>query len=329
VAGAASDGHRSTRRNARLSLATLGDLDGILPRVEAELRDLAAQGMAGKTLANRAEALAAFCRWAVRRGYLAGDPLKHLNRFDTRPRRQRRALSPAEIVALLDAAPPERRLTYEVAILSGLRRGELLALRTADLDTLRGGLNLRPEITKSRKPGFQPLPRELVERLQAWAESRGAAKAYEATYRGVRTKRRPPDDALLYIPANTARVLAQDLATAGIQARGPAGAVDFHSLRAASVSLLAEAGASVAELQQHARHATPYRTMSVYAKTRFERRAMLVERAAELLETGRKCAPGVHALAAGAEREAIKHAPIGTYDGRTMVEEAQLKSKRS
>ena len=55
----------------RLGLATLADLAGILPRVEEALRDLQAKGRAGKTIANYAEALGAFCDWCVRRGYLA------------------------------------------------------------------------------------------------------------------------------------------------------------------------------------------------------------------------------------------------------------------
>ena len=76
----------------RLGLITLADLDGILPRVEEELRALQRQGRAGKTLANYAEALGAFCDWCVQRGYLASDPLKALIR-SIRPLPRRAGLS--------------------------------------------------------------------------------------------------------------------------------------------------------------------------------------------------------------------------------------------
>ena len=75
----------------RLGLTSLADLEGILARVEKALRELQAQGRAGKTLANYAEALHSCCLWCVQRGYLAADPLKGMAPFDTSPQTQRRA----------------------------------------------------------------------------------------------------------------------------------------------------------------------------------------------------------------------------------------------
>ena len=77
----------------RLGLVTLADLDGILPRVEEALRELQAQGRAGKTMANYAESLGAFCDWCVKRGYLDNDPLAALVPFDTTPQIRRRAMT--------------------------------------------------------------------------------------------------------------------------------------------------------------------------------------------------------------------------------------------
>ena len=61
-----------------LDIATLGDLDGILPRVEAALREMAEQDLSGNTLTHRKAALVSFCNWAVLRGYLTDNPLKNL-----------------------------------------------------------------------------------------------------------------------------------------------------------------------------------------------------------------------------------------------------------
>ena len=51
-----------------LGLESLGDLYGILPRVERELRGLQRAARTGKTLANYAEAVTAFCAWCKQRG---------------------------------------------------------------------------------------------------------------------------------------------------------------------------------------------------------------------------------------------------------------------
>jgi len=70
----------------------LGELDGILSRVEATLRELQAGGRTEKTLQNHAETLRSFCTWRVDRGYLAGDRFNGLEQFDTTPKTTRRAM---------------------------------------------------------------------------------------------------------------------------------------------------------------------------------------------------------------------------------------------
>ena len=67
------------------------------------------------------------------------------------------------------------------------------------------------------------------------------------------------------------------------------------------VTRLDEAGATVKELQHLARHATPSLTLNTYAKVRAERLGEVVERMHNGGPKARKCAPSVHALAAGAE----------------------------
>jgi len=69
--------------HTRLGLESMVDSEDILPRAQEALRQLQALGRSGKTLANYAEALAAFCDWFVQHGYLAQGPLKSLKTFDT------------------------------------------------------------------------------------------------------------------------------------------------------------------------------------------------------------------------------------------------------
>ncbi len=133
---------RLTWWEQRLRLDMVTDLHDSLPRVEAALRELHTKGRAGKTLSNYAEALAAFCDWALERGYLSTDPLKKFKDFDTTPQETRRAMTHEEIQHLLAVAPSHRRLLYEVALLSGLRGNELRQLSPDHLDIVECGLHL-------------------------------------------------------------------------------------------------------------------------------------------------------------------------------------------
>lgn len=148
-----------------LGLETLADLEGCLPRAEKALRELQAQGKAGKTLSNRIEALKALCIWGEQRGYLSTNPLKGLAPFDTTPKIIRRALSAEEISRFLGTCAPSLRLLYETAFLSGLRAGELRALTLAHFGrrTLRAapgrGLDQEPARgvpAPSPRPGGAP-----------------------------------------------------------------------------------------------------------------------------------------------------------------------------
>lgn len=181
----------------QLGIESRADLEGILPRVEEALRALQARGRAGKTLANYAEALAAFCDWCVQRGYVVLDPLQALGTFDTTPRSQRRAMTAEEIATLLGVCTPHRRLLLETAFLSGLLANELRHLTTAHLDRERCGLHLDAAWTKNRKPGFQPLPASLAERLAAFAHSGEPCQLYKRFYERKTAKEVPPIQPLL------------------------------------------------------------------------------------------------------------------------------------
>ncbi|HEY3324258.1 MAG TPA: hypothetical protein VGP72_27655 [Planctomycetota bacterium] len=143
-----SDGHARLRETHlhywadALAIELLSELVGCLPRAEAALRELQSKGRAGKTLQNRAEALAALCDWSVKRGYLDADPLKNLQKFDTTPIVLRRALSGEEVGRLIAAVPEKRALLYKVAVTSGLRANELRSLRVYHLDVENNGLRL-------------------------------------------------------------------------------------------------------------------------------------------------------------------------------------------
>ncbi len=244
----------------QLGLTTLGELYGILPRVESILRDIQKEGLSGKTLQNYSEALCAFCNWAVDRGYLSEDPLTKLTSYDTRPQSYRRALSTEEILKLLQVAPDDRRLLYEVALNTGLRANEIRSLTVQDLKPELGALALRSRWTKNRKRGVQPIPQWLMDKLVK--HSTGLS----------------PSKPLLYVPSHTARELDKDMEAADIPKWTSEGKIDFHSFRTTFITRTVEVGANVKEVQTLARHSTPDLTMNVYAKTSHARLSELTER---------------------------------------------------
>ena len=304
--------HSHTRRvqlefwTEALHLDALGDLDGVLPKAESALRELKAGGRARKTVQSYAECLRAFCLWCVRRHYLARDPLADLAHMDTTPETERRALTRDEVLRLLAACAPERRLVYQVALATGLRARELRSLRVRDLDVDGCGLHLRAEWTKARKDGWQPMSPDLLRELAREAEGK------------------PQGAALLHVPSHQAREIAKDYKAAGIAKETAQGKVDFHTLRVTFVSGIVEAGASVKEAQTLARHSTPQLTMNTYAKVR---PARLAELAAKVDGQAREYVPTMHALAAGAEGQVISAGPSAGYARASVVEDTGLESE--
>ena len=97
---------------------------------------LTSEGLSASTVQNTLDPLRVICRRAVRRDVLMLDPTEGLELRRPTGRRERIA-SPDEATALLAALPDEDRALWATALYAGLRRGELRALRWADVD-LRG-----------------------------------------------------------------------------------------------------------------------------------------------------------------------------------------------
>ena len=274
-----------------LSIETLADLDGILPRVEATLQQLAEKDYAGRTLGSYVKPLIAFCKWCIGHGYLVANPLENLAKIDQTAETERRAMTGDEIGKLFSVAPGWRRLAYAVAIVTGLRLSELRRLDRIDLDIENSRLCLRWKLTKNRKPATQYLPAKLAAALAAFADSGAPKRLYER----ARTQRALPESPLLFVPSHLLRRFDVDLERARIAKETPEGKLDFHALRATGITLCAEAGANVKELQAMARHADPKLTFGIYAKARDPRMAELAEKVGGVLPvSGAESATEVH-----------------------------------
>ena len=166
---------------------------------------------------------------------------------------------------------------------TGLRAGELRSLTRKHLDANDNGLWLEAGWTKSRKATFQPLPKQLVERLACFCDSGIVPLLYQQYFR----KFTCPDYALLYVPSHPARTLDKDLITAEIPKCTEEGKVAFHALRTSFVTLTFEAGANHKEAQQLARHSTPELTANIYNRTRNERLVEVADRVTDMVLLGK------------------------------------------
>lgn len=103
----------------------------------ADVQDLAdrltAEGLAASTVQNTLDPLRVIFRRAIRRDQVTVDPTEHLEL--RRPKGQRdRIASPTEARELLAALEPAERVLWATAFYTGMRRGELRALRWDDVD---------------------------------------------------------------------------------------------------------------------------------------------------------------------------------------------------
>jgi integrase len=191
------------------------------------------------------------------------------------PRREMRALTPAEVDALLTTAEGDWRTLWMLALYTGIREGELLGLTWPDVDLERATVTVQRALVagedgvtlwvrpypKSRA-GIRIIPitaevvaelrrhraRQVEERLRAavWAET---DRCVFLTTRGTPLN-----------PSHVSRTLKRDALVAGIT-----GNVHVHVLRHSYASSLLAAGRPIPEVAYLLGHSSPAITLTVYS----------------------------------------------------------------
>jgi integrase len=101
--------------------------------VQAYVAQLNQAGYAPKSIAHVHDVLSAVLRTAVKWGHLKDNPARDVDLPTLKTVRPKWVLATHQAAQLLDALPPLARTMAGLALLSGLRRGELFALRWRDL----------------------------------------------------------------------------------------------------------------------------------------------------------------------------------------------------
>jgi integrase len=156
---------------------------------------LAQTGYAPKTIDHIHDVLSAVLRTAVKWGHLSDNPAREIDLPKLKTVRPKWALTVPQAAALIEALPPLARTMVGLAVLSGLRRGELFALRWRDLDEQPDYLRVREAVyegvfdTPKTEAGIRQIPlaataRQLVAEWRRHARSTAPEALVFSTWSG-------------------------------------------------------------------------------------------------------------------------------------------------
>ena len=229
---------------------------------------IAARTMAPKFYVNLRNLLNAIARWARHpaRRYLAHDPLDGLPKVRLPRAKKRPNFEPAQVIELLRLAgeqPPDDTIV-KVALLSGLRRGELFGLMWDDLDPGTGHDGGRLHVRRSIYQGAITAPK-----------TADSARAVDVPQRllddlAVYKVMYPPIGDGFVFRQDTGRPMDPDswhrerlvpiLERANLRLPG----VGLHALRHTYTSLLAAQGEDVRYIADQLGHTSPQLTQDIY-----------------------------------------------------------------
>lgn len=218
-------------------------------RVQGLVDDLVRSGLAPGSVRNAVLPLRTLYRYAIEREIVASNPTLKLSLPADRNRRER-AACPTEVQALLSALPDGHQPLWATAMYSGLRRGELQALRwpavdldagiievQASWDAIEGPVAPKSDSGRRRVPIASALRSILVaHRLRQPGDATGFVFA-SATGR-------------TFDPSNVRRTARRSWERAGLNAVG------FHQCRHTFASLMIDAGVNAKALSTYLGHSS-------------------------------------------------------------------------
>jgi integrase len=252
---------RSYETSLRLHIYPLigGKNVATLKRVEVqEVVDQLRLTCSASTVKNALNPLRAMFRWLVTREIVEADPTDGLEELPQGTRTRSRIAKPDEAARLIDALPSEYQPIWATAFYSGLRLGELRALRVSDVDLQRGLISVNaswdvkagfvaPKSEKSIRK--VPIPAVLQAHLRNHLEQRaseselifGTAPGTPFKSEGVRRE------------------------SYSIWKKADLDRIGFHEARHTYASILIDAGLNPKKVQVYMGHSSISTTLNIYA----------------------------------------------------------------
>lgn len=223
--------------------------------VECYIRHLEDELYATSTISQRLATLSSFYRWCVQEEHLTHSPVAAIRRPSRSTESTTQALSRHEVTDWLDAAEGRGGYAYATACLlamNGLRVGELCAANVTDLDeqTWHRVLRLRAATTKGNKAAIVALSPRTMQALDLATAGRSDGPLLLNT-----AGRRMTTHNVAYLVASLCREI------------GTAKHITPHSLRHSAITIALDAGVSLRDVQDFARHEDP-RTTRRYDRAR-------------------------------------------------------------
>lgn len=149
--------------------------------IQVYIAHLTRQGYAPKSIDHIHDVLSAVLKTAVKWGHLQENPARGVDLPKLKTVRPKWALAPQQAAALLEKLSPLGRAMVGLAILSGLRRGELFALRWQDIDEKSRVLTVREAVydstfdTPKTEAGLRqvPLSEAALRSIGEWKQRAG------------------------------------------------------------------------------------------------------------------------------------------------------------
>jgi len=249
---------KPVKRWWRRQIASL-DVDDAA-RLVGELRR---EGLSASTVRGVLVAVSGPLNAAVRRGHIAANPIKALERHErpTIERGPKRVLSAEETERILRAATSRWKLLIGFALTTGVRQGEQLGLRWSDLDLTAGVVHVRRQLDRDgslsplKTPAANrdiPLPESLVMRLKEHRLASGHSLDEDFVF--VTTNGKSLGH------RNVSRQYDRLVERTKIAAPKPT----WHNLRDTYIARLIRSGADVYYVSKVAGHGNPGFTLSRY-----------------------------------------------------------------
>ena len=241
-------------------------LDRVTPeQIEGLIAEMRRGGSSPKTIVNALTLLHQIFAFAQRKRWCAVNPCEVVDRPRVEGSTEIHFLTADEIEALLRAVPldhpygPTDHALYLTAVMSGLRQGELLALRWRDIDWMAGRIRVRRNyvrghwVSPKSKRGIRSVP--LADRLAGELERHFQRSNYQG------------DDDLVFGHPHTGEVLDHSALVRRFKAALRAAKirqVRFNDLRHSFATTMAAAGVPMRTLQEWMGH-RDYKTTLIYA----------------------------------------------------------------